>query len=293
VDKDSGTPPDVTANDRTNAAPRDAADVQTQVRRLKEEIDSLRIAMAEKSRPGYTQLSIIIAIAAFLLSVSTTIYSAKRDLNQDVNSDRQELSTLIQRLSAIPKESLEARQKYPRDPRTVVALSTYLNEENSVIAKRAAEIIDRLPSDRISSAEYLAVSIALASSGAYDRSIEMIERGLPVAKDANELTGLLRDYGQILYDKGDYARGDQQFRKALDAFKTFPVNVTWYVESTQANTQLIWAQMAIAHHLCEEGRIHLQSANDHLFRAGNDRWGLNTRVHQLRAAASSCRSNSK
>lgn len=290
VGDDNTTSPDASTNDRVNAAPITSVDVPVQLSRMKDEIDSLQMVIAEKSKPWYKQTATLIAIAALFLSFITTVYSEMRAHQQDVNSDRQELSALIQRLTAIPRDETEFRLKYRNNQTAAVSLSGQLQEEQVVLAKRAAEIVDRLPSEKVSSAEYLAIAGALESSGVYDRSLEMIQRGIPASKDANELIGLLRTNAALLYDMGDYRGGDAKFQEALDAFKKFPVKVTWYVESAQANTEIIWAESAISHRLCQEGRVHSQRAADHLSRATDDRWGVQSRLKQLRVFVRDCRS---
>ena len=94
-------------------------------------------------------------IAALLFSGVTTWYSERRIHEQDIHGARQELSQLIQRLGALPKEHLELRETYAKDAAARAALSGLLSQENDLLAKRAAEIIDPLPPRDVSAIEYM------------------------------------------------------------------------------------------------------------------------------------------
>jgi tetratricopeptide (TPR) repeat protein len=288
MDGTSGTPQEPSANDSADMARVGADDVQAQLTTMKSKIDALQIGMAEKSRPWYKQAATMIALAALLFSGVTTWYSEKRIHEQDIHSARQELSQLIQRLGALPKENLELRETYSKDPVARAALSGLLSQENDLLAKRAAEIIDTLPPRRVSAIEYHAVASALTQSGVYDRSLQMIQRGLGVADDANDRTALLRNYAQLLYETGDLAGGQAKFQEALDIFKRYPVSVTWYVDSTHAITELLWAQNEIGQRRCAEAQAHVQRAADHISRVRSDRWGLAGQLRQTQAFARTC-----
>jgi hypothetical protein len=255
---------------------------------MKSEIDALQVGMAEKSRSWYKQAATMIALAALLFSAVTTWYSEKRIHEQDVHSARQELSQLIQRLGALPKENLELREMYAKDPVARATLSGLLSQENDLLAKRAAEIIDILPPRRVSAIEYHAVASALTQSGVYDRSLQMIQRGLPVADDANDLTALLRSYAQLLYETGDLPGGQAKFQEALDVFKRYPVNVSWYVDSTHAITELLWARNELGQRRCAEANAHVRRAADHIARVRYDRWGLAGQLRQTQEFARTC-----
>jgi tetratricopeptide (TPR) repeat protein len=263
--------------------------MHAQLDTIKGEVDALQTGFAEKRQPWYRQASVLIAVAALALSFTTTFYSEQRTREQDVRTARVELSQLIQRLTALPKENFELRQKYSTNPFAVTTLSGSLNSENIVLAKRAAEIIETLPSEKVSAVECYAVAQALNLAGLYDRTIRLLERGLRVADDATDLSTLLRTYGQLLFATNDLAGARAKYEEALHVFERFPTRVSHFVESSYAFTELTWAGSELGARQCPEANLHLLRAARRIARLSADTWGLNGLLTQTRKAASTCK----
>ena len=158
------------------------ADLKT----MKAEIDALQISLAERSKPWYRQSSMIISCVALLFSFGTTFYSDQRTRRADVHNAKIELGQLIQRLSTIPQRGIDLDIKYAKNPNAQSRASSTLNTERIVLAKQALDIMDDIP-DHVSATEYYAVATAFASGGAVShRTLELFQRALEVAKDAND-----------------------------------------------------------------------------------------------------------
>src|SRR6266704_384604 len=100
---------------------------------MKREIDSLQIAIAGQKTPWYKTVSTVLSIAALLFSFGTTFVSYRRTQVQDIQSTRQELRGLLQRLAALPKENLELNKRYAPDFNAIGIASSFINQENTLL----------------------------------------------------------------------------------------------------------------------------------------------------------------
>lgn len=131
---------------------------------MKQEVDALQIAITGHTKPWYKNMSTILSIVALLFSFSTTYVSYHRTTIQDIQSTRQELRGLLQRLSTLPKENVEISKKYADDPASVKTVMGFINQEGSLLATQAAELAKNLPSNLVSGTEYYAIAVALQNS---------------------------------------------------------------------------------------------------------------------------------
>ncbi|MGC2545003.1 MAG: hypothetical protein WA426_04105, partial [Silvibacterium sp.] len=69
----------------------------------------------------------IISVIALVFSFGTTFVSYRRTRAQDIQSLRQELRGILQRLTAIPREVLDANKRYMADQAAVAGVSRIYN----------------------------------------------------------------------------------------------------------------------------------------------------------------------
>ena len=91
-------------------------DLEQRVETLRREVDALQLAIIGQSKPWYRDVSTLLSIIALLFSFGTTYVSDRRVAAQDIQSTRQELRGLLQRLAALPKENVDMTKKYQGDP---------------------------------------------------------------------------------------------------------------------------------------------------------------------------------
>src|SRR2546426_3294976 len=91
-------------------------ELEQKVDLMKREIDALQIAITGQTNPWYKNISTILSVVALLFSFGTTYVSYHRTSVQDIQSRRQELRGLLQRLAALPKENVDIQKKYANDP---------------------------------------------------------------------------------------------------------------------------------------------------------------------------------
>jgi hypothetical protein len=130
--------------------------------RLKQEVDALQVHILQLDKPWYQQAPSIVAVLALVFSLITTYLSYDRDRRLDRQADRTELRSLIQRLTALPRENFELVQKYKDEPAAAVQFSGFILNENLILTNQAVDIIRRIPG-LVSASEALAVAAALVS----------------------------------------------------------------------------------------------------------------------------------
>ena len=66
----------------------------------------------------------------------------------------------LQRLEVGPKEKVETRKKYADDPGSINLVGGFINQENALLARQAAELAKRLPGNLVSGTEYYAIAVS-------------------------------------------------------------------------------------------------------------------------------------
>src|SRR5437016_12374288 len=115
-------------------------DLEERMTTMKREIDALQIAVTGQKKPWYREVSTLISFLALTFSFGTTFVSYRRTESQDIQNSRQELRGLLQRLSALPKENVENMRKYKDDVEARTIIGGFINQENSLLARQAAEL---------------------------------------------------------------------------------------------------------------------------------------------------------
>ena len=142
---------------------------------LRAELDALGGEVARK-RPWWREVTTLVAVAALVFSFGTTIVSYVRTSEQDVHDSAVELRTLVERLTQIPADILEANKTYADDPVTASTLASIYTQEEVLDAQQAAQIMDRIP-DQVTPPEYSLVANILIGAGIDHPSLEMLDLG--------------------------------------------------------------------------------------------------------------------
>lgn len=208
---------------------------------MKREIDALQIAITGHTKPWYRNVSTILSVIALLFSFSTTYVSYSRTAAQDIQSTRQELRGLLQRLAALPKENVDIGKKYEDDPAARFLISGFINQENALLARQAAELARRLPANTVSGAEYFAVAVALQSAYDLEAAAEFLKYSVKITKDFNTEIAALRMAANLQFIQGHVESGRVEYQRALDIFSKYPDYDPFTRVSTNMWTELAWA----------------------------------------------------
>jgi len=239
------------------------AKLQSELSNVQRDLEAIKIAGAFSAQKWFQNPSVLISLLALLFSFGTTGVSFYRIHEQFVHDARTELRGLIQRLNQLPRENLEYYKKYADDPQAQTSMSSFVNAENSLVAKQAAEVIDRIPGD-VGATEYSLVAYALNNSALVDKAMKLFEQGLLVSNDVNDEAALLRSYGATLINTGNIGKGRDQFKKALEVFQKYTPMNQGYVEFTHFYTELNWGGAELSIRQCGEAKRHLEEAERHL-----------------------------
>jgi tetratricopeptide (TPR) repeat protein len=261
-------------------------DLEKRVEVMKQEIDALQIAAAEKSRPWYQNVPILLSVIALLFSFGTTFVSYHRTNIQDIQSRRAELRALLQRLAALPRENVEVGVKYAADPGSKDMISGFINQENTLLARNAAELANRLPAKAISATEYYAIAVALQAAYDLTGANEFLQYAVKSNPDFNIEISCLRMMASSKFTQGRPDAGRVDYQRALDIFSKYPQYDPYTQASTNVYTELSWAYSEAANNRFDLASQHVESAEKILAP-----WPRSPGVDALKARVSQARSN--
>lgn len=228
---------------------------------LQQELNSTQVMLANSIKPWFRDVASLMSILALLFSFGTTFVSYEKAQQLEVQTAKSDLRVLLQRLAALPKDNMELMTRYQGDANAAVFLSGYINQENALLAKQAADIADKIP-EHITSTEYLAIQTALRVSALDPLAAKFLEKAVATADNVNDAVGALRARGTYLITMGQPDAGRADFQQAVDIFARFPGYNDYFQKTTHILTYLNWhtAEMNIGAHANAERM--LRSATD-------------------------------
>lgn len=226
---------------------------------MKREIDALQINLLATKHPWYRNVSTLLSFLALCFSFGTTFVSYHRTKQLDIEAARTELRGFIQRLGSLPKENLQLSKTYNDDQLALGSLKSFITQENTLVAKQAAEVIRRIP-EQVSATEYSAVAYALWSIASNATAIEFVKQAIMKASDVNDEAATLRQYGGYLMASGNVNGARVEYQKALAVFSKYPGYGDYYQNSSHAFTELHWAQSEGSVGNFPEMKLHLDAA---------------------------------
>jgi hypothetical protein len=239
------------------------ATVAANLQMLKQEVDSLQIAFAKQNRPWYRDAATILSVMALVFSFGTTWVSNRKAEAQDIENQRSELRSLLQRMAELPKENLDATEKYRSNPGAFSTVASLINQENTFLSGQAAEIAKRLPPGKISAVEYYAIAIALGNAYNIEGEKKFLALSIASATDFNTEIAAIRTNAYVLFLTGRPDAGRVEFQKALAIFDKYGEFDEYTRKSTGIKTELSWA---FSEYLVRAGNPlieqHLKNAQD-------------------------------
>jgi hypothetical protein len=197
-------------------------------------------AAASPKGPWYRDISTIISVTALAFSFGTTFVSYHRTEMQDIQASRQELRGILQRLSAIPRENLEAAKRYAGDQSSIAGVSQLYNQESTMLSRQAAEIAKRLPKNLVSGTEYYAIAVAFQSSYNLSAAKEFLNLAMAVANNFNDEIGAIRSSANLDFITGRPEEGRVLYQQALNIFAKYPGYDPYTIASTHIYTEIFW-----------------------------------------------------
>ena len=236
---------------------------------LNRRIDDI-VALQKKSTPWYREGSLIVAVAAFVISIITTIASGYHTYRQDVDALKAQLRAAIESSGNIAVENAEYLVKYKNEQTSMLAISSALNVQNIVLAREAYSIVTSL-GNSATSLDLSAAANALINSNDQILAEELLERAVTRSLNMNEYLGALRQLSAVQYQSGKHGEGIKNFARVLDVCNQYPneCNNKSYVHVTQAYSHVFWANVVMPGD-CASARDNLAIAEQDLAKLPQD-----------------------
>jgi tetratricopeptide (TPR) repeat protein len=251
----------------------------------------------QKTRPWYRDIATYISMAALMLSFAstmlsftTTVVSEYRLRQERVRNDRAELRSYLQRIIALPKESLELRSRFSE--LEAGQLTGYLTAENELLVRQAVELITLLPEAKVSATEILLVTHALLTSGDYESARQFLVLAEPKARISFERLAIARGWALLEFAQGNAEQGRAWYQRGLQLIDQYPSQNTGQDNWLRAEMYMYWASSEMVLGLCEEAQAYMQEALKYLdiLPAGQGKASAFNQYNELKATMDGCES---
>ena len=228
--------------------------------------------------------STTISLIALLVSSGTTFVTYIRTYKQDIQENRRELRTLLERLIAIPREKIEFTKRYAGDRDALFAFDQICNQENTLLSRQAAEVARRLKSKYVSATEYLSIGFALQRAYNLQGAKEFLELASASAADFNDKIAAVRTLAYVYFLMGKPEDGRAKYREAVQIFSEYQGYDQYTQFTTNIQTELNWSNAEASVNYRPAAIEHLDRAEElvNSMPAGFDNDGWRAQVAQAR-----------
>lgn len=272
--------------------------IEEKVNLLKNDLEVLKFELLTKSKTWYREVSTLVAFAALVFSLGTTVVSYVRTAQQDVLNSRIELNSLIGEIAAIPEQNAKIVKTYQDSPQIMATLSAQLNNRNLVLAKQAASVIDRIESSffgkgQVLDVEYLAVGTAFSTSLQYKKADTYFGLSVKRSTDPSAFASACRSKAGVAMAGGklDEMRYFMGEALRIDSMERFHTTSQLAKDVVNINTELQWANVELQAGECVNANNHKISAET-LLRAipeGPSKLPFLAVLNELTMGLSNCR----
>jgi hypothetical protein len=208
---------------------------------LNQRIDDI-VAFQKRKGPWYRDTSVVISVAAFLISIVTTVFSWYRSYQQDVTAIQGQLSAVLERATALQRTNFDYYFKLKDDP-LYGSVSAVLNQENVQLATQAYSLARTL-GENASVTQLTNAAFFLMASDLSIPGKELLDKAAQRADNSVDYVAAMRLLGGLQYKLGNPEAGNEAYAKATRAFEKFPSERNESYENlTQAYTHIYWANM--------------------------------------------------
>lgn len=243
--------------------------IENEIEELKQDI--IEINNKRDKNKSWTNISSnIIAMIALLFSFGTTFFSYNRMNEQDIHNTKNELNSILEKLSSLPKENYELMNRYKYNPIATSKLSGYIMQENIILANQAYDIIKKLPENIITGTEYYAVADAFVCIPDYDKAISLYKKAIFKINDITTEIAIHRSYANVLYQNGKIEEGRTEYDLANATFIIYNNYSFTFKTICYIQTEICWASSEISIGNKIEALRHISKANQYLKQLPND-----------------------
>jgi hypothetical protein len=239
------------------------ASTDPEIRRLDEKVALLTAAMYAK-KPWYHDISTLISISAFLISVLSTVFSLIHGYFRDIDARRNELHQALREFHASNLQFEEANLKYPSNAGPILRISF---AQNTLLAKKAYSLARSLGRSATGT-DLVGAATALRVMGQDGLAQILLESAKTRVSDVAEYTNVYKLLGGVKIAGGDLQGGNADFGMAVNAFSIYLTPNTDFIVTTNFATEMDWAR-ALSSADCATAAVHLGRASDLLLRSHN------------------------
>lgn len=236
-------------------------ELKKEYKTIKDQVDAIQIHIASHRTPWYKNIPVIISVVALIFSFGTTYVSNERIKSQDIQALKSELRGVLQQLSSIPFKHSEVSTKYSNDNRTLGTLTGSLNQEQNLLASHAAEIIKKLPLDKVTSIERYSVGLALVPSS-LEQAIVLYKSAYDLAEDFSTAIAAKRGVATGYFSLGQPENGRRHFQEALGIFSKFPEYDESFINGVNVDTLIVWAKSEADFGYIDNAKTKFEEAYD-------------------------------
>ena len=217
------------------------------------------VTLQKPKAPWYRDSNFAISLAAFLISMVTTIASWYHSYQQDINATRIRLSEILERANALQRANLDYMNKFRNDPTYLATASVILNQQNVQLATDAYSLARSLGSH--ATANQLTLAAYILSISDYSLLSEnLLKEAIDRADNSVEYVAALRLQGSLQFKLGNATAANSAFDLASKVFEKYTDERNVYYENvTQAYTQFYWAQ-GLQMSDCTAAKRHMEQA---------------------------------
>jgi hypothetical protein len=205
---------------------------------------------------------LLVAIAAFALSLSTTLISAYTSYRKDVHDEQAQLAASIQTIQDLMVKQAEVYEKY-KGTAYAAPTANLITAQINTMLRTASELAIRLGTSA-TTAELTTVAQGLYATGDHDLTRQLLQTALASAHNANDESIALRYLGfmEIRSAASPEQRkaGEQLFARAAALDQKYDLTqLPYMVHFLRAVAEFGWAD-AIAPLDCNGSKAHFADA---------------------------------
>lgn len=230
------------------------------------EILRLKKIAAKPEESFWRDHSLQVAVAAFALSLITSIVAAAIGYRKDIHDQEQQLAAAVQSIQDLEVKNAEAYEKYKGTAFEAPTTTLIVAQVNTML-RIASELALRLGTSA-TTGELTTISQGLYNIGDYETARRLLQLALSAAHNPNDESIALRDLGFLevrsaTTPEGRKAGEDLYARAATLDRKYDLTQLPYAAHFLGATAQLGWGD-AIAPYDCAGAQVHFAAGVRHL-----------------------------
>lgn len=205
--------------------------------------------------------SVLIAIAALILSLSTTFYSIVKERRQNVESITNQLRSTINQFGELNFKVVDATNKYKGDNDAIAALHGWIATQNNVLTAQVLHLAEIL-GDSAEGADLMIVANRLRTIGREKEAESLLARAILLPTSNTDKISIFLEHGSLQYQQKKNSEGAKSFMNAITLVESIPgYQSDQYMRWQMAFLYASWAT-AVSSTDCKQSGVYLTKAVD-------------------------------